>query len=545
MRRALTALLVAFALWPVPAALAKFGITKTHVLLPRLRPPENPPMARTVAVDVRSRTPEVTGSHVSLVQERLQDAFHEGGGSPYRLVERAREADAVIGVSLERMSAEVRDEIRIETRYVKVGERDKWNEKKKKYEKEDIYANRDFHVSWRIAEGSLSASMEVEGGGSDDISTSYREEFKEGGRIPPEATTEESLRRFLVRNVAERAVGVVAYSADPVEALLAVNGELKAGNKFAEAGLWEDALREWTRKRYKGDTEAARMHNEGVAHEALAYRLPPHAPQHREHLESARGLYRAAMALDPDEKFFRDPPVRIEASLGYADRGTRFMTDVTRFQEEAEKRRQARNAAPVAVPAVVKDPPAATTAKTKAPQKPAPGAAKPAPPAKPSPKAEPAASGSAALSGSAAVQSPLRNGSFESALASWALAGKGEVVDEARRGRVLEMAGNAGAASVAQAVDVPMADGNGATLSLDYKVTAGEGEIKATLAYADANGKDRTAALPVTAGEGPGGWSPWTADVAALRPRPARVKEVRIVVEGGTVRLDNVALTVK
>jgi hypothetical protein len=61
---------------------------------------------------------------------------------------------------------------------------------------------------------------------------------------------------------------------------------------------------------------------------------------------------------------------------------------------------------------------------------------------------------------------------------------------------------------------------------------------------ADANGKDRTSTLEVTGGEGPGAWSTWTQDVSTLRPRPTRVREIRVVAEGGSVRVDNVSLNV-
>jgi hypothetical protein len=55
-------------------------------------------------------------------------------------------------------------------------------------------------------------------------------------------------------------------------------------------------------------------------------------------------------------------------------------------------------------------------------------------------------------------------------------------------------------------------------------------------------GKTRVATLEVSLGEGPGGWSSWRADLGALRPRPARVTDVKVVVEGGTVRLDRLAV---
>ena len=149
------------------------------------------------------------------------------------------------------------------------------------------------------------------------------------------------------------------------------------------------------------------------------------------------------------------------------------------------------------------------------------------------------------LSASAEVTQPLRNGSFESALASWTLTGKGAVVDEAGRGMVLELSpGRASAAGLKQAVDVDVA-GAEASLSLDYRVASGEGRLRVVVVYGDAAGRERTSTLEVTGGEGPGDWSGWSSEVTGLRPRPARVREVRVAVEGGVVRLDNVALTVR
>lgn len=519
MRRVLAVLAAGCALCAAPAALAKFGISKTRVILPRLRPPENPPLAETVAVDVRSAAPEVTGAHVSLVTGRLEDALRDGG--LYSLVDSPREADAAVRVTLGALRAEVRDEIRMERRSVKVGEEQVWDEKKKKYKTESVYADRDVPISWRIAEGSVDATVEVrdEGGRQPiDAGGAYREAFKQGERIPFEATTEEALKRFLVGGVAERAVGIVAFAPDPVEALLAVNGELKAGNKLAEAGLFREALAEWTRKTYKGDSEAARLHNVGVAYEALAYRLPSHDPEHRAQLERAQDFYGKAQALDPDEKYFRDPLVRIEASLSYAASAVRLMADLDRFRSELARRR----AGPTTDPRTGS-----------------------APSARPRPAGSAAPPPDAPVLAVASKSAPLRNGSFESSLAPWALTGKGAVVEETGRGRVLEVVPAGGKASARQAVGVDVDEGRDAVLSLEYRVTSGEGRIRVLLTCADTRGRERVSTLEVTAGEGPGGWLPWSADVTALRPRPAAVKDIDIVVEGATVRLDNVALTVR
>jgi hypothetical protein len=505
-RAALVMAVLAVALGFGTDALAKFGMSKTKVVLPRVRPPANPLLAESVYVDVRSDSPEVTGSHVAIVRGRLEEALR--GSDLYRLSERAKDADAVLRVSLAGLRAEVRDEIRMETKYVKVGERQEWNEKKKQNETKDVYANRSEPVSWRVADGSLSATVEVEGSDGSprttDVGGSYHQQFKVESGVPPEASTEESLRRHLVTATADNVISQVTFSPDPVEALLAVNDELKGGNKLAEGGLFQEALDEWSRRTYKGGTEAARLHNIGVAHEALAYKLPPFTPEHRGHLEQAKDLYLKAIQLDSGEKYFRDPPPRVDRSLSYSATASLFMQELALFREEKNEARRKRPAAPE--------------------------------PRKPAAPAAPAAH-------AAATNQPLRNGSFESAMTPWVITGKASVVAEQGRGKVLEISG-AGGVTVRQAIDVAIPAGRAAKLALDYKVVSGEAAVRVSVVYADANGKERTSTLEVTGGEGPGAWSSWTNDVSALRPRPTRVTELRITAEGGSLRIDNVALNV-
>lgn len=508
MRRFAIALVLALA---AGEALAKFGISKTRVLLPRLRPPEMRLLAEGVAVDVRSGSPEVTGSHVSLVRGRLEEAVR--GSGLYQLEERSKDADATVRVTLDALTAEVRDEVQMESRRVKIGEKQVWNEKKKKNETEDVYADREQPVSFRVASGSVSATVETESAGgrqTRDASASYSQRFRSEDGIPSEASSEESLRRFLVAAAADKVVGIVAYGPDPVEALLAVDGELKEGNRLAEQGRFQDALAEWERTRYKGDKEAARLHNAGVAHEALAYGFPPHEPEHLEQLQKAHDCYRAARQLDPGEKYFKDPLERIDVSLSYAGQAASLMAEIERSREERG------------------------------------GRAAQGPAAKPIPVSAEAGGGAPSKidrNAPASVNAPLRNGSFESATAPWSLTGGTAVVTEGGRGRVLEVKAGASGGEARQAIGVDV--GSAATLSLEYKVTSGEGRVRVLLGYLDGGGRERTSTLEVTAGEGPGGWSPWSVDLAALRPKPTRATDVKVVVEGGTVRVDNVALTVR
>jgi hypothetical protein len=479
---------------------AKFGISKTRITLHRSRPPEVPLLGETVAVEVNATSRRVTDSQLARIQGRVEDALR--GWKLFSVLDSPRGAETVVRVSVDDLEARIRETVEYEEKYVKIGEHQEWNEKKKKYETKDDYGNRKEPVTLTVATGSISARVKVDtplGPHTADASASYHEEYKGSSKIPSEARSEEALEQYLVETAGTRAAAVVSFSPDPVEALLAVDGELKPGNRLAEAGLFQQALTEWNRRTLKGDKEAARLHNVGVAHEGLAYELPPDASEHRSELEQASEHYRKALALDPGEKYFAEPIKRVENSLAYAAGATAFQAERQRFFAEGGARRREAHAPATSPPA--KMPAAAPTA-------------------------------------------PLRNGSFESDMASWTLTGKGSVVRESGRGMVLEVSPDRAGAVLKQQVEVDVA-GSDASLSLAYRVASGEGRMRVVVVYGDNGGRERTSTLEVTGGEGPGEWSSWSGDLAGLRPRPSKVREIRVAVEGGVVRLDNLALTVR
>lgn len=499
MRRSWSTALALVLAASAPAA-AKFGVSKTRVTLHRSRPPEIPLLGETVAVEVTATSRRVTDSQLAQIHGRVEDALR--GWKLFSVMDGPRGAETVVRVTVEDLEARIRETVEYEEKYVKIGEHQEWNDKKKKYETKSDYGNRMEPVHLTVASGSIAARVKVDtplGSHTADASASYDEQFKGASKVPAEARSEEALEQFLVGRAGAQAAAVVSFSPDPVEALLAVDGELKAGNRLAEAGLFQQALAEWSRRTLKGDKEAARLHNLGVAHEGLAYELPPDAPQHRAKLEQASEHYRKALALDPGEKYFAEPIHRIETSLTYAAGAASFQAERERFFAESGARRQEARRPAAAAPAKV-------------------------------------------TAGSPG--SPLRNGSFESDLSSWTLTGKGSVVREAGRGMVLEVSSERAAAVLEQNVDVDVA-GADASLSLAYRVAGGEGRLRVHVVYGDAGGRERTSTLEVTGGEGPGEWSEWTSDLAALRPRPSRVRQIRVAVDGGVVRLDNLALTVR
>jgi hypothetical protein len=527
---------------------AKFGISKTRVTLKRTRPPDIPLVGDTVTVEVGSRARGVTDRQLDAIRQRVEDSI--SADSSKKLV--ARGADNVVQVGLDELDARINQTVTYETRRVKTGERQEWDAKKQKNVTKDIYSDRQEPVTVQHAQGHVSAHVEVEtpsGPRTADASASYQDEFKGDVRIPAEASSEPQLERFLVDQAAGRAAAAVSYTVEPLEVLLAVDGDLKDGNRLAQAGLWKEALAAWVdRKPLKGDKEAARFHNIGVAHEALAYALPPDGPEHRARLEQAREAYRQALTLDRDEKYFAEPIQRIETSLEYAERSQKYAADAWKWKEAREKRSASSSRARRPEAEMVPSPVAASAPAVAAvpagpkPRPVSPATARPAPAATAAPKSAPPAD---PLASSAGIAVPLRNGSFEAGLGPWAVTGKGAVAPEPKRGRVFQAVSTEGPTTLNQPIGVDVASAKAAVVALDYKVASGEGRVRVVVAYDDAGGRPRTSTLEVTAGDPAGDWTPWTGDLLALRPKASRVKEVRIVTEGATVLLDNVAVTVR
>lgn len=305
--RRLVLLLAVGSIMGAGAAEAKFGLSKTRLSLTRRRPPQLPILGETVAFEVRTESPEPTDRHLSLLRARLEEAV--GASGQHRVATPPRAAETVVRVTVDELRADLRDEVRTGSR-----------------------GGRTWSEPWRRAEGSLHAVLEAVGQSQPgrEAGASYYQEFRIGRDVPPEASSPESLRRFLVEAAAREAAAALLYATEPVEILLAVDGELKAGNDLAQAGRFEEALQEWSRLRLQGEKEAARLHNLGAAHEALAYRLPPDAAEHRSRLEQAREHYLRARALDPGEKHFRDPPERVAVSLAYAGSAAALAADRAR-----------------------------------------------------------------------------------------------------------------------------------------------------------------------------------------------------------------------
>ncbi len=544
-----------------PSVQAKFGISKTRILLPRSSPPRIHLLGRTVSVEVTTEARRVTDRQLRVVQDRVEAALR--ATPDFELVAASSRPENLVRVVMDEMEARIRESITYESKYVKIGERQEWNAKKNRYETKDVYGNRQEPVTVRTVTGRLGARVQAETPGgpkSADASVTYDQQFKGNATAPPEAYSEEALERFLVEEAAQNAVAAVTFSPDPLDAMLAVDGDLKNGNRLAEAAMFEEALAEWGRRTLRGDKEAARLHNIGVAHEALAYKHPPHSDEHQSALEKAADHYRRALALDPGEKYFAEPTQRVVESLRMADDARAYRVELARYHEEGDARRRAaaerteREAAAARAAKQTTSSAGATRPPDRKrpsrppvrdrPSRPADSDRPTRPPvARTTPTAPPPAELEQGLSASASASQPLRNGSFEASLDPWTISGRGALDAEAGRGRVLRLSAETAAAGAAQPVRILRPSSGSLGLSLEYRILEGSPRMRVLLDYEDAEARPRKASLDVLSRGAPGAWTAWSADLASVRPPLSRLTAIQVVVDGATVLLDTVAVT--
>ena len=148
----------------------------------------------------------------------------------------------------------------------------------------DIYSDRQEPVTIHKAQGRLAAHVEVDtplGPRTADASGPYQDEFKGDARIPAEAVVGAGARalprgpgrrtRRRRRQLHRRAGGGSARRGRPSQ------GRQPPGPGRPLEG---SAGRLGGPEAGEGREEAARFHNIGVAHEALAYTLPTDSPEH-------------------------------------------------------------------------------------------------------------------------------------------------------------------------------------------------------------------------------------------------------------------------
>ena len=170
-----------------------------------------------------------------------------------------------------------------------------------------------------IDEGAATVRLEVRRGtqvlADETARVTYRDDrlVEEG----PRSTTE--VEESMLDRAAQRAAGLVTPAREPVRVLLARSDDIDKLNDLARTRKWNEwraALQE-TRPHRDPRRDAYRLHNLGVAHEALAYEAV--ADEETQRLMAAAAAFvQQAIAARKDEKYFAEAFTRISTnSLGY------------------------------------------------------------------------------------------------------------------------------------------------------------------------------------------------------------------------------------
>ncbi len=131
--------------------------------------------------------------------------------------------------------------------------------------------------------------------------------------------TEPELRAKLLSQAVRQIAQHLVNTNETVEVYLAKGKkQLDAGNKQAEAGLWQRALEtyETTPQLTKPTDDAYRLYDIGVAYEALAYSAEDEKSAMK-FLDEAAINYGKATDAKPAEKYFLEPQKRIETAIAH------------------------------------------------------------------------------------------------------------------------------------------------------------------------------------------------------------------------------------
>ena len=158
---------------------------------------------------------------------------------------------------------------------------------------------------------------------------SFRKPPPTSNEPEPVIETPEGLETQMLQKLASEIQKRYVATSDTVSIFLAVDSELRLGDKLAESGQWKEALDAWTNasmRKNAGD----RMYNMAVAKEALAYAeygrdgsLDEFLPKFQE----AMDLYTNALHADPAEKYMRQAVDRLQLAKADIEATRRMKVD--------------------------------------------------------------------------------------------------------------------------------------------------------------------------------------------------------------------------
>ena len=317
---------LALILLAASAGWGKFGISKTRATYLMYFPPAFHVPGREIRLHFIA---DSVGREADLANRMEQQVGEALTQQTFRL---NPSAATVLHASLDEARASVDRERRRISLNVHLGERIE-KDKNGKEKKVEECKNQQVYAVFLTSRGKLALSLAVEEVAtrttrfSHTIERSYLvESMVDGPRLCNNRTYSISTGHLRYRSeilalLADQAtlelVRLATGYTEDRAALLAVDDELKPGNALALAGNWPQAQAAWENAGIDpgdGKKEAARVHNIGVAREVMAIQAlrEDRLSEAETFLNEADQSFSRALELDSGEKYFRDPPERIQ-----------------------------------------------------------------------------------------------------------------------------------------------------------------------------------------------------------------------------------------
>jgi len=322
----LLALLLALGLALPGFAREGFGFMKKSVDMTRTVPPSTNAGARRVKVEVEADRGDVRDDARTL-QRYLTEHLLSGAGT---LAESGK-PEVTIHVMLDRLDAE--ETWNTETEYVRqqTGTKQKWNEKKQKYETEPIYSNVPVQKQYKVVTANLDGTFDIaarnEDVASGPMDQQFRQKYGDSDSSPALSTVEDDLLR--------KAAKVIAAHLVPTQervSVLVPRASFEPLIPLAESGAWERYLAgaEAIAPRKNVKDEAYRQYALAIAKEALAYQTEERGKA-MELLRAAKSHYEVAAATNPGEELFRQGYTSLLATGSIGAPIARVTDSVTRY----------------------------------------------------------------------------------------------------------------------------------------------------------------------------------------------------------------------
>jgi hypothetical protein len=296
-----------------------FGMVKMTAKLERKRPPEVYLMR--TAIQVVAESQSAMGG--ALKQQFETMLANELCRNDPRLRVENNSPEIILHTTITSLETRENWQQKQSSELKKVGTKQVWNDKKKQSETKDDFQFVPVTKNYKVVEGAISLSLRVTEKSSATVlysgavSDKYRKEFLNGNGAP----LQEQLPVALMGQVIEKILPAVVPTRETVEVQMA-KGKLEDASKLGQTGLWTRMLEslESMQPLKKTQDDAYRFYNMGVACEALSYQSEtPGVAQQL--LEQAAAHYGKAIDLKPDEKYFREPQLRIQTALTQLGKG--------------------------------------------------------------------------------------------------------------------------------------------------------------------------------------------------------------------------------